>query len=121
MSLKEIISILQINSAHRLKSDVAKLQKYLAINPFIAGEVQKLKNDPDMLQLLFQSLKVDEQAKGSFVFNYGDEGSTFYIILSGEVQIRVPTPVELEGDSATPEGLLVFLVTYFEIICWDKI
>ena len=87
MSLNEVVTILQISSAHRLKSDVSKLQKYLANNPFIAQEVIKLKNDPDMLHLLFQSLKFEEQLKGNTVFNYGDEGSTFYIILSGEVQI----------------------------------
>lgn len=55
------------------------------------------------------------------VFSFGDSGSTFYIVLAGEVEIRVPTPVELEGNSASPEGLLVFLITYFEIIYWDRI
>lgn len=55
------------------------------------------------------------------MFSYGDSGSTFYILLAGEVEIRVPTNVELEGNSASPEGLLVFLITYYDIIYWEKI
>ena len=97
------------------------LQPFLANNAFIAAEMQKLKKDTETLKLLFSSLKHEVGARGSVVFNYGDSGSTFYILLSGEVEIRVPTPVELEGPSASPEGLIVFLITYYDIIHWEKI
>lgn len=90
-------------------------------NAFIAQEAKKLKGDLETLNLLFQSLKYEGTPKDSVVFKYGDSGSTFYILLAGEVEIRVPTTVELQGNSATPEGLLVFLITYHDIIYWDKI
>jgi hypothetical protein len=45
----------------------------------------------------------------------------FYIIIKGEVEIRTPSPIELENESATAEGILVFIVTYFEDIYWHKI
>ena len=55
------------------------------------------------------------------MFHYGDRGSLFYIIIEGEVEIRTPSPVELDNDSATAEGILVFIVTYFDDIYWEKI
>lgn len=55
------------------------------------------------------------------VFLFGDRGKMFYIIIKGEVEIRTPSPIELENESATAEGILVFIVTYFEDIYWQKI
>lgn len=83
--------------------------------------MQKLKNDAETMQQLFNSLKYEDCLEGHTVFNYGDQGNTFYILLAGEVEIRVPTPVELENSSNSPEGLLVFLITYYDIIYWEKI
>jgi CRP-like cAMP-binding protein len=83
--------------------------------------VAKLREDAESLTALFKSLKYEDCESGKAVFEYGDAGSTFYVILAGAVEIKVPMPVELEGSSATPEGLLIFLVTYFDNICWEKL
>ena len=45
-------------------------------------------------------------------------GHHFYIVIAGEVEVRVPAPVELEEESATPEGLMSFIITYFQDINW---
>lgn len=55
---------------------------------------------------------------GETVFSFGDRGTEFYIIIKGEVEIRVPAPVELENDQASALGLLVFITTHFDDIYW---
>lgn len=54
------------------------------------------------------------------MFDYGDVGELFYIIIEGEVIIKVPSPHVLEDDFFSPEGLLVFLVEYFRDIIWRQ-
>ena len=61
---------------------------------------------------------MSEHTAGSIVFHYGDVGHHFYIVIKGEVEVRVPAPVELEEESATPEGLMSFIITYFQDINW---
>ena len=34
------------------------------------------------------------------------------------VDVRIPAMIELEAESATPEGLLSFLIVYFDDIYW---
>lgn len=48
----------------------------------------------------------------------GDVGTLFYIILSGEVSVKLPTIVEFE---TTPEDFFIFCIQYFEDIEWTKI
>lgn len=43
-------------------------------------------------------LKMQEFAKGETVFHFGDRGQLFYIIIDGEIEIRTPSPVELENE-----------------------
>ena len=73
------------------------------------------------MQELCQKLKLEEHAAGSVVFNYGDPGTNFYCVLSGSVDVRVPCPVELEEDSATPEGVISFIIVHFKDIYWKDI
>ena len=63
------------------------------------------------------------QAKGragEVLFSYGDRGENFYIILSGEVELKTPSPVELTGKKATPAGVLSFFVNFYENILWHN-
>lgn len=55
------------------------------------------------------------------MFHYGDEGNHFYILIEGEVEVRVPLPTQLEDEDATPEGLLLFLIRNYEDIYWKLI
>lgn len=70
---------------------------------------------------MFALLRIQECKVRETVFLFGDRGKMFYIIIKGEVEIRTPSPIELENESATAEGILVFIVTYFEDIYWKKI
>ena len=121
IKLEHVCAVLQKEPADRTLRELAILQTYLSTNAFIATQVEKLREDADSLSGLFKSLKYEDCDSGKAVFEYGQSGSTFYVILAGAVEIRVPMPVELEGSSATPEGLLIFLITYFESICWEKL
>ena len=64
---------------------------------------------------------MQECEAGEAVFRYGDRGVQFYIIVDGEVEVRTPSPVELDEESATPEGLLSFIVSFYNDIYWDKV
>jgi CRP-like cAMP-binding protein len=43
---------------------------------------------PDILQCLI----LEHYPKGAVIFNYGDMGDKFYIILSGQVRVMIPDP-----------------------------
>jgi len=55
------------------------------------------------------------------VFEYGDEGQLFYIVMEGEVEVRIPLQVVLEGEDATPVGFYNYLVKNFNDIHWPQI
>lgn len=73
------------------------------------------------MQSLFTHLRLAEYKAGETVFRFGDRGQLFYIIIDGEVDIRTPAPIELQDDQLTPEGLLVFCLTYFNDVNWQSI
>mgnify|MGYP001626983421 CR=1 FL=1 len=60
-------------------------------------------------------------AEGDPVFEYDDEGNLFYIIMEGEVGVRIPGPFILEGENASPIGLFKFLTENFNDIHWPKV
>jgi hypothetical protein len=66
-------------------------------------------------------LRLEEHTAGSVIFNFGDPGSYFYVVIEGSVDVRVPNQVGLEEDSATPEGLISFIIMYFSDIFWQQI
>ena len=70
------------------------------------------------IQYLYRNLRFCELKPRQQVFQYGDEGELFYIVMEGEVVIKTPAPDTLEDDQCTPEGLLIFLIEYFHEIQW---
>ena len=70
---------------------------------------------------LCEKMRLEEHKSGQVVFNFGDTGTYFYVILRGKVDVRVPQQITLEQDSATPEGLVSFLIMYYKDICWNQI
>ena len=87
---------------------------------YLLKDVLKTKDEKSSFELC-EKLRLEEYKAGQTVFNYGDPGSYFYVILSGSVEVRVPNPIILEQDSATPEGLISFIIMYFYDICWNLI
>ena len=47
---------------------------------------------------MFQNLRYTELDAFENVFDYGDDGELFYIIMEGEVKIKIPAPDELEEE-----------------------
>ena len=56
--------------------------------------------------------------EGEILFEYGEEGQHFYVIIEGEVSVKTPAPEELDEDQATPLGFLVYMIEYFHDIHW---
>jgi hypothetical protein len=73
------------------------------------------------MQNVFMHLRMAEHKAGETVFNFGDRGQLFYIIIEGEVEIRTPCLVELENEQVTPMGVLAFCINHLEDIFWDRI
>ena len=112
-------TVLQKEAQDRTYKEVKRLNSFLLSIEFIQEQTKLL--DSDTMQQMLSALKYEDCHKGHALFEYGDIGVTFYIIIAGEVEIRVPTQVELEGGQATPEGLVIFLVTYYDSICWESL
>ena len=73
------------------------------------------------MQYLFRHLFFLEIDAYENVFNYGDEGDLFYIIIEGQVSIKTPFPDVLEEEQAEPYPLLVLFLTFFKDIDWKFI
>ena len=76
--------------------NISKLMAYFANNTFLKDKQQKL--DKSAVQYLFRHLFFLDIEKNENVFNYGDEGDLFYIIIEGEVSIKTPFPDVLEEE-----------------------
>lgn len=68
-----------------------------------------------------RNLNVQQMEQNSFVFKFGEIGESFYIIMSGSVQIIVPVPVIVEDHDAKPMGLLKIALENFNDIAWINI
>lgn len=63
--------------------------------------------DYHQIQRLYNSMKYEYFDQGEKVFNYGDIGDKFYIILQGKVSVRVP---KIFNYSFTRNELLKFIL-----------
>jgi hypothetical protein len=52
------------------------------------------------------------------IINLGDIGSQFYIIISGNVSLKVPTV--LENDAISPDDLFFFMMENESDIDWEE-
>ena len=78
-------------------------------------------HDRESVMALYQQLGFMALAEGEAVFHYGDKGDRFYIILEGKVDVRTISPVELNGDAASPVGLISFVLSFYNDIYWAKV
>ena len=49
------------------------------------------------LDAIIDVIQIEKFKKGDVVFNYGDAGDKFYIILGGETSIMLPNTEEIEN------------------------
>ena len=63
---------------------------------------------------MYKHLMFAEIGPDEILFNYGDRGEKFYVILAGEIDISTPSPTELTEENAKPTGILSFFVHFYE-------
>lgn len=61
-----------------------------------------------------------EITKGKALFNYGDRGEKFYILIAGSVRLSTPSPVELSDKKCSAAGILSFFVNFHDEIVWES-
>ena len=81
VEFSEIRSILKFEPRERLSRQIQTLQNYFKSNTFIKTEMQRNAKDPEVMQSLFRNMRLEEWPKQHTVFNYGDRGELFYIII----------------------------------------
>ena len=114
-----IRKILSKEPDSRTSNEIQIVGKYLKDQQFFSA-LKKQRDEKTYLELCMR-LRLEEHGPDSIVFNYGEVGSHFYVIIEGKIDVRVPCPVELEEDSATPEGLISFIIMYFNQIYWKGV
>jgi hypothetical protein len=66
---------------------------------------------------LFQNLRLRECQPKETVFLYGERGSSFYIIIQGQVEVKTPAIVEFDVEQ---DEFFHFCLDYFSDIYWKK-
>ena len=61
-----------------------------------------------------------ELQAGETVFEYGDVGELFYVIIEGTVAIQTPSYITLEDEQVTAQGFLIYILEHFRDIKWDS-
>ena len=77
---------------NRTENDILIMDQYFSDFGFF----KKLKiSDKDwfMKERCYKSMKLKTYKPGDTIFNFGDYGSLFYLIISGKVSVHVPTLV----------------------------
>lgn len=111
-------SILKQEPSERFSNELSQLNRYFKNNLFFRQQANLF--EEKTIQYLFQHMRYAEYAPEDYVFHYGEEGNLFYIIMEGEVIIKTPAPENIEGEQATPEGFLIYLIEYFDEIQWNR-
>lgn len=93
--LDSLISILVTVPKERTESEVLQVATYMKAIPFFTELVSSL--DKDALMQCCQVMTAEYFAEEQFVFNAGDPGHTFYVIISGSVAVLNPEGKQ-DGD-----------------------
>ena len=115
----EVDRILRLDPKDRTMRNIKTLGHFFEGNRFFKQQKQLF--EEKTIQYLLRNLRFSEYRSGEKVFDYGDEGELFYIIMEGEVIIKTPAQDYLEGEQASPEGLLIFLIEYFNVVQWTAL
>ena len=81
----------------RTKDEISVLVQYFEDNHYF----RKQRNEgleKRSLESLFRFMRFKSFKAGEKVFDCGDEGNLFYVIMEGEVLIKVPALRELNSD-----------------------
>ena len=111
--------ILRKDPKNRTENDIELLAKNFATNNFFQEKKKIL--DSKTINYLYRNLRLVEYEGKETVFNYGDKGDFYYILLTGEVVVKTPSPFVLQDSQFTPIALLTFLINFFEDVMWKTV
>lgn len=86
--IKEMKKILEKGTGKRSDKDLYFLATYLKYNVFFLNLVQT--KDYSTLEQCFRNMQIEYHPKFTFIFQFGQKGEKFYIILKGEAQLMLP-------------------------------
>ncbi|CAD8065777.1 unnamed protein product [Paramecium primaurelia] len=99
--LKNIVTLLQKDPNQRTQLDVDKIRLSFFRFKFFSELEQSM--GAEMVQGLYKQLGYELQKKRQIIFNIGDIGKKFYIILKGSVWVLVQKKGLQEGSGPTEE------------------
>ncbi|CDW85210.1 UNKNOWN [Stylonychia lemnae] len=86
---------LQKDYSLRNNQDLLHLHMYFTTNYEFFANLSKEKGQNNLFSL-FKGMNLEFYDPNEIVFNYGEQGDCFYIIIQGQVGIKIPTEVSLE-------------------------
>ncbi|CDW73238.1 cyclic nucleotide-binding domain containing protein [Stylonychia lemnae] len=113
---KMIKNILKKLPKDRTEDDIKSLEIYLSTNQFFEKLQQQC--DKEALHEAMRALQIQCLRTNSIVFQFGDFGDEFFIILNGKVSVQVPTQINLVCNQ---RDLMSYLVENFDLMMWRKI
>ncbi|CAI2370289.1 unnamed protein product [Moneuplotes crassus] len=111
-----ILKVLSDPCNARKRADLLKLKDFFNDHEFFR-ELEE-NNEEDTVLKCFKAMKYVEHRKDDLIFKLGDEGFYFYIILKGEVGIKIMVTKEYEF---TQNQYHKFLIKNYEEVCWEGI
>ncbi|CAI2382428.1 unnamed protein product [Moneuplotes crassus] len=116
---QQIFTILKLNPNRRRKKQLLELKEYFKNLDFFKKLETPDEYDDISAQLSrFRYLKAFNLSQDQKVFDYGDKGDCFYIVIKGSVGIKVPTTCNKEF---TQKQFVAFLEKNKDDLIFDKI
>ncbi|CAI2383669.1 unnamed protein product [Moneuplotes crassus] len=103
--------ILKKPASERSEQNIRDLREYFKENKFF--KEQEKENGEAWSEMILKAIKYQKINKGKYVMRFGDFGTTYYIIVKGKVEIRVPNVVNMEF---TFKELMIYIHKNHEFI-----
>ena len=110
-TFSQIKQILKKQPVDRSGDDIQALKIYFKDNPFFQKYGKE--NGEKWLTLIYNAMKYESVKNNNYVIRYGEFGTTFYIILKGKVEVRIPVPM---SEEFTFRELLAYIFKNYEFI-----
>ena len=92
----DVKEILAKETLHRNQNNIKDLAFYFREYEFF--KKYSADNGVDSLNLIYKAMNYEFKNKDEIVIQFGDFGTTFYILLRGTVSVRIPAMVSKEFD-----------------------
>ncbi|CAI2384393.1 unnamed protein product [Moneuplotes crassus] len=91
---QNLLRILRIPEEERTDEQIYKLKKELERFSFFAEYVAK--GNEDLVRKCAKVMKLEEYEANKIVFNYGEIGTKFYLVIKGSVKVLIPCTKKLD-------------------------